>query len=274
MKALTLATLDVVDLLALVLPRGWENATLDVEVTDAVVRATDVRTSLSKGAAGGAHPTDPSGAFEPLNFALERFVGALEAQGLEASDLRLEVSDGAEPRLRAFDAGGGVIADLVLDPSLSAMRAFTPRLLDAIGAELPRLRAMHESFAATLPRPHRWDFDQADATLSFTGETRGVLGFGKKPQVTTMPGQILATWSPNDATLLFAHENPSVEPQVQRAIAAFAERSPAELGPGLFARAPLPCPRELAWLICLFIARRIDAKGLYSPELQTHIAAM
>jgi hypothetical protein len=124
---------------------------------------------------------------------------------------------------------------------------------------------MHEAFAAMLPTPHRWTLDQDDGTLRFIG-----------PHVVEMPAQAIGSWVPDGSTLQFAHFNESIQPHLKTAIARLADEMRSQPGMGIFSREYLPCPKGFAGIVCVFAARRIGAKGLYSPTVgpTLHIAAM
>jgi hypothetical protein len=257
---------EVVDAVAVAVPRGWTGVELKLEVRGGQVHVLAVDAKL--GASPPPKPElgmDASARLGGLGAALEDLRRLLLAQRTPWDGGRAKLSR-PTPRqiILTLLNGDGRPVRAVMLPSelvdaLFVSEPFLAELQDAQGRMAQAARRTAERLAGMV----RWSYSQPLQMACFEFEGRPGL---------EVPAQVLGTYLPDEQSWLWGWANKAVEPGCTQRIEQALAPDLRQPGLAVFWREKFPCEEEFAHQVAQLAAVRAQAAGVFRGRAgQAHL---
>ena len=262
---------EIADVIALVAPRGWREATIALERTGGQLRVQGIDARLAappppKPALG----IDEAARLGGMSAALSELLHELHAQGVAWDGTRAVASrSGAEEfRLTLANGDGPPATSVSLAREYVDALFLSDAFLDALSAAEPIIAERQARIAERLTGSIRWSYSQPERLATFEFPERSAL---------RIPAQLLGTWSLEEESWLWGWANTAVEPGCTEAIEGALRVDQRAPGFAVLWRERYPCEEAFAARVALLAGVRAGASGVYRGRMGgawTYLALM
>jgi hypothetical protein len=252
---------EIADAIALVAPRGWKEATVNLERGGEQLRVSGIDARLA--APPPPKPElgmDEAARLAGMSAAFTELLHLLHGRGIEWEGIRATASRPAADRLvlTLWNRDGRPATSVSLRREYLDALFLSDALLEGLAAAEPIMAERQARLAERLAGYTRWNYSQPERRASF--EIPG------QPEL-QVPAQFLGTWSPNDESWLWGWANTAVEPGCTEKIERALRVDQHEPGFAVFWRERYACEETFAARVALLAGVRAGATAVHRGRM-------